>query len=105
MNSAMSSDIVGSSPVFQRVRNAARLVAATDASVLLMGAPGSGRATLAREIHALSRWRQCRFLAFTCAGAPEGALADCLAGMGAGGIPGGDARLAAVMESECLAVA
>lgn len=99
----MNSDIVGSSPAFQRVRNAARLVAATDATVLLMGEPGSGRATLAREIHAISPWGRGPFVIFTCAGAPDGALADCLSGLGAAARPGADARPRANLESEHLA--
>ena len=95
----MKSDIVGSSPAFQRVRNAARLVAGTDVAVLLIGEPGTGRATLAREIHELSPRGMSPFVTFTCAGAPDGALA----GLGASGALGADARLAAVLASECLA--
>ena len=67
--------LIGSSPAFQRTRNAARMVAATDVGVLLLGEPGSGRASLAREIHALSPRAGGPFIAFVCAGAPEGALA------------------------------
>jgi DNA-binding NtrC family response regulator len=96
----MSTEIVGSSPAFQRVRNAARLVAGTDATVLLIGEPGSGRATLAREIHELSPRGRGPLVTFTCAGAPDGTLADCLAGMEAGE----DTRPAAGLKSECLAV-
>jgi DNA-binding NtrC family response regulator len=99
----MHSAIVGSSPAFQRVRNAARLVAATDAAVLLIGEPGSGRATLAREIHALSPWARGPFVIFTCAGAPDGALADCLSGAESAGRPEADARPAAHPASERLA--
>lgn len=70
----MIQEIVGTSPAFQRVLNAARLVAATDAPVLLYGEPGTGRATLAGEIHRLSPACQRQFLLFACAGAPAGAL-------------------------------
>jgi DNA-binding NtrC family response regulator len=77
--------IVGASPAFQRVRNAARLVAGTDAGVLLLGEPGSGRSTLAREIHRLSPRARSPFVVFVCAGAPPGALDACLAGISVGG--------------------
>ena len=75
----MNNTMVGSSPAFTRMRNAARLVAATDVGVLLVGELGSGRATLAREIHEHSPRAQCPFVPFTCAGA----LGECLAGMAA----------------------
>jgi DNA-binding NtrC family response regulator len=57
------------------MHNAARMVAATDVGVLLLGESGSGRVALAREIHALSPRACGPFVAFTCAGAPVGALA------------------------------
>ncbi len=70
--------MIGVSPAFQRMRNAARMVAATDVGVLLRGEPGSGRATLAREIHALSPRAPAPFVSFHCAGAPDGALVTCV---------------------------
>lgn len=93
----MTPEIVGASPAFQRVRNTARLVAATEAGVLLIGEPGSGRATLAREIHRLSPRARGRFVDFVCAGAPAGALAECLDGL-AGGDRGGTLYLDEVAE-------
>ncbi len=71
----MTRELIGGSPAFQRMRNTALMVAATDVGVLLIGEPGSGRATLAREIHASSRRSGGPFVTFVCAGAPEGALA------------------------------
>ena len=49
--------------------NALRLVAATDASVLLLGEPGTGRAALAHEIHAASPRAGQPILSFVCTGA------------------------------------
>ncbi len=71
----VKTELIGGSPAFQRMRNTARMVAATDVGVLLLGEPGSGRAALAREIHALSPRAGGPFVAFICAGAPEGTLA------------------------------
>ena len=81
--------MIGVSPAFQRMRNAARMVAATDVGVLLRGEPGSGRETLAREIHAFSPRGQAPFVAFHCAGAPDGALVTCVGGATAGGAEAG----------------
>jgi DNA-binding NtrC family response regulator len=55
--------LIGHSAVFTRVLNAARMVAPTDATVLLYGETGTGKATLAREIHAYSTRRLRPFLA------------------------------------------
>lgn len=81
----MKGRLIGSSPAFQRMRNAARMVAATDVGVLLLGEPGSGRSSLAREIHAQSPRAQGHFVIFNCAGAPEGALSATLMGIPSGG--------------------
>lgn len=80
----MKSNLIGSSPAFQRMRNAARMVAATDVAVLLIGEPGSGRTALAREIHGLSPRARGPFVTFTCAGAPEGAMSATLMGIPSG---------------------
>ncbi len=70
--------MIGSSPAFERMRNTARLVAGTDVGVLLLGEPGSGRETLAREIHAQGPRAGGPFVVFNCTGAPDGALLECL---------------------------
>lgn len=54
MNS-VAEKMYGSSPVFSRALNAARMVAGTDAPVLITGEPGSGKASMAQEIHGASR--------------------------------------------------
>ncbi len=60
--------LIGSSPAFLRVVHAARMVAATDATVLVIGERGSGKELLAREIHATSRRRNSPFRVVNCAG-------------------------------------
>ena len=60
--------LLGSSPVFLRVVHAARMVAATDATVLVTGERGVGKGLLAREIHATSRRRNGPFRVANCAG-------------------------------------
>ncbi len=53
--------LIGEAPSFRRLLNAARLVAATDASVLIIGEAGSGKESLAREIHRLGDRRDQPF--------------------------------------------
>lgn len=64
--------MIGGSPEFRRVLNAAQLVAATDATVLLLGESGTGKELLARSIHRCSLRAERRFVAVSCAGIPEG---------------------------------
>ena len=81
-------NLIGESPAFTRLRNALSMVAATDVGVLLLGEPGTGKETLAREIHAVSARRDGAFRSFSCAGARPGTLDRCLEA-----IPSGPATL------------
>ncbi|MBU0500787.1 MAG: sigma 54-interacting transcriptional regulator [Gammaproteobacteria bacterium] len=58
--------MIGQSAEFLRVVHAARMVAATDVSVLLVGERGTGRELIAREIHGLSQRRHAPFSALSC---------------------------------------
>lgn len=49
----MVPNLIGDSPPFLRLLNAARLVATADVSLLLIGEVGTGKQALAREIHRL----------------------------------------------------
>lgn len=63
---------LGSSRAIQQVRLLAQRVAATDASVVLLGESGTGKGMVARLIHDLSRRRGAPFLDVNCAAlAPE----------------------------------
>ncbi|MCW8945202.1 MAG: sigma 54-interacting transcriptional regulator [Sedimenticola sp.] len=66
--------MIGNSPVFTRVVNAARMVAATNVTVLISGEPGTGKAVLAREIHSASPHATGGFKSIGCAGMDESAL-------------------------------
>lgn len=63
-------NLIGHSAAFTRVLNAARMVAPTDATVVLWGETGTGKATLAREIHGCSTRRLRPFLTLACATLP-----------------------------------
>ena len=54
MNS-VADKMYGSSPVFSRALNAARMVAGTDVTVLIIGEPGTGKEMMAYQVHASSR--------------------------------------------------
>ena len=53
--------LIGEAPTFRRLLNAARLVATTDANLLLIGEAGTGKESLAREIHRLGERRDQPF--------------------------------------------
>ena len=53
--------LIGEAPPFRRLLNAARLVATTEANLLLIGEAGTGKESLAREIHRLGGRRDQPF--------------------------------------------
>jgi two-component system, NtrC family, response regulator GlrR len=63
--------ILTRSPRMQQVLAEARMVAQTDASVLVHGASGTGKELLARAIHAASRRAGRKFVAINCGAIPE----------------------------------
>jgi len=72
MASAHFSRLIGQSAVLQQLRNTAALLAATDVTVLIEGATGTGKELLARALHQSSPRSQRDFVAVNCASLPEG---------------------------------
>jgi PAS domain S-box-containing protein len=64
-------DIIGKSPVMQKIFELLPLVAASDSTVLVCGASGTGKELIARTIHALGPRRKGPFMAINCAAIPE----------------------------------
>ena len=62
------------SPVMQKVRIQAELLAQTELPVLILGEPGSGKGTVARLIHKLSVHGGFRFLRVNCSDMPADLL-------------------------------
>jgi len=63
--------LIGESPELQSVLNAARVVAATDVTVLIQGESGTGKELLAQAIHGGSRRAGRNLVTINCAALPE----------------------------------
>ncbi|MDZ7639279.1 MAG: sigma 54-interacting transcriptional regulator [Bryobacterales bacterium] len=69
-------EIVGRSAALANVLRQAELVAATDATVLVLGESGTGKELIARAIHRLSRRSTKPFVKINCAAIPSGLLGE-----------------------------
>ena len=69
------SDMIGTTPVMQRLRQDIELVARSDFTVLITGETGVGKELVARAVHAASERRAEPMLYVNCAALPE-TLAD-----------------------------
>ena len=67
--------LVGRSPAFTAILNAAEIAAACDVGVLILGETGSGKEMLAQALHAASPRAAKPFVEVNCAALPD-ALAD-----------------------------
>jgi len=70
-NSEWRKDIVTRSPLMESLLTQARLVADSDASVLIRGESGTGKELLARAIHKASPRAAAAFVALNCSAIPE----------------------------------
>jgi transcriptional regulator with GAF, ATPase, and Fis domain len=68
---ASGAEIIGQSPKLRRLLEQANLVAATDATVLILGESGSGKEGVARRVHDRSRRRERPFIKVNCASIPR----------------------------------
>jgi len=64
-------DIITRSPIVESILAKAKLVAASDASVLIRGESGTGKEMLARAVHHASPRAQHPFIAVNCGAIPE----------------------------------
>jgi len=91
--------IVGSSRAMEEVLRRIRLVAPTRMNVLVTGESGTGKALVARAIHALSPRRDRPFLPLNCAAIPETLLESELFGYEKGAFTGATASRPGKLES------
>ncbi|HPO16244.1 MAG TPA: sigma-54 dependent transcriptional regulator [Candidatus Hydrogenedentes bacterium] len=83
-------ELVGQTPVMQRVVEIIQKVAPTDSTVLLLGESGTGKEVLANAVHRLSRRNDKAFIAINCAALPEGLLESELFGHVQGAFTGAE---------------
>ena len=80
--------LIGSSPELTAVLRAARLVAMTDAPVLIQGESGTGKELLATNVHLESRRRDNPMITVNCAALPENLAESLLYGHRKGAFTG-----------------
>jgi DNA-binding NtrC family response regulator len=85
-------NILGRSKAMQGVFEQIRAVAASDASVLLLGDSGTGKELVARAIHQNGPRRQAPFVAVNCGAIPDTLLESELFGHEKGAFTGADRR-------------
>ncbi len=88
MNSLEVGAMVTCSEEMKRVITVARNVASSKATILIIGASGTGKELLAKYIHDQSPRAQRRFIAINCAALPEGLLESELFGFEKGAFTG-----------------
>jgi two-component system, NtrC family, nitrogen regulation response regulator NtrX len=79
---------VGKSRLIQKLREQVQQIAGHDASVMLVGEPGTGREAFARYMHSLGPRAAGPFVAVTCASIDDATAAAKLRGTSSGGKPG-----------------
>jgi DNA-binding NtrC family response regulator len=84
--------LVAESPAMRTLLNATRQVAATEATVLLLGESGTGKSQLARTIHYTSARKSGPFVEVHCAALPEALLESELFGHEKGAFTGADRK-------------
>jgi formate hydrogenlyase transcriptional activator len=90
--------IVGKSKALKKVLVASRQVAATDATVLILGETGTGKGLLANAIHKMSSRRDRLFVTVNCAALPANLIESELFGREKGAFTGAHARQAGRFE-------
>ena len=83
-------DMIGRSPAIQKIFEMISVVAATDATILIQGATGTGKDLLAKVIHSASRRVEQPFVKVNCAAIPDNLLESELFGYVKGAFTGAE---------------
>jgi formate hydrogenlyase transcriptional activator len=81
-------EIIGESPALKLVLDQVGIVAASDATVLILGETGTGKGLIARAIHRTSKRKDRSFVTLNCAAIPTGLLESELFGHEKGAFTG-----------------
>ena len=81
-------EIIGESPALQQMLDQVAIVAASDATVLILGETGTGKGLIARSIHRASKRKERSFITLHCAAIPTGLLESELFGHEKGAFTG-----------------
>ena len=81
-------EIIGESGPLKQVLDQVSIVAASDATVLILGETGTGKGLVARAIHRTSKRRERNFVTLNCAAIPTGLLESELFGHEKGAFTG-----------------
>jgi DNA-binding NtrC family response regulator len=90
--------LAGRSAQMEQVRYLVRLVAPTNATVLIEGESGTGKELVARSVHEQSRRAKGPFVTINCAAIPESLIESTLFGHERGAFTGATARAAGAFE-------
>lgn len=85
-------NMIGESPAFRALLKSAEVVAATDATVLILGETGTGKELIARAIHEMSGRSKQTFVKVNCAAIPATLLESELFGHEKGAFTGAAAQ-------------
>src|SRR6266852_3912059 len=91
-------EIVGESPALKQVLQQVAIVAASDATVLVLGETGTGKELIARALHRMSRRKDRGFIKVNCAAIPTGLLESELFGHEKGAFTGAVSQKVGRME-------
>ncbi|HEX4784562.1 MAG TPA: sigma 54-interacting transcriptional regulator [Candidatus Sulfotelmatobacter sp.] len=94
----MFEEIIGDSPALKNVLAQASTVAASNATVLILGETGTGKELIARALHRMSRRQDAPFIKLNCAAIPTGLLESELFGHEKGAFTGAISQKIGRME-------
>jgi two-component system, NtrC family, C4-dicarboxylate transport response regulator DctD len=90
-------NLIGQSPLMERVRTLIRTIGPTSADVLITGQTGTGKEVVARQLHAFSG-RKGAFVAINCGALPESVFETEIFGHEAGAFTGAQKRRIGKLE-------